>query len=191
MKSSERFWKQLSNYISLTCKEDNALPENCTERDVFNLSYRYQCQSAILEIIAYDVFLEKKLLHAEPLAKQASEIRNRVDNSVSIEKSTAVTRCDHKDILSVWSQSSVLGNLLKLLTSYDHDNESYFHAKVTFSGMSFAFNLVTCFVCFAFSFSLFNVQCCSILQITVVFFLHHWIIYLLFFVLVLFDYVKI
>ncbi|KAF3434642.1 hypothetical protein FNV43_RR21727 [Rhamnella rubrinervis] len=132
LRSSEKLWKQLSNFISITSGVDTPL-ENLTEMEALNLAYRYQCQSAIMEIMAYDMFLRKKLLDLEPLAKQALESRDRVENPVSAEKSKASNEYDHSDILALWCRTSVLANLIKSLASYDFDNESYFLPKVAAS----------------------------------------------------------
>ncbi|XP_015893450.3 uncharacterized protein LOC107427578 [Ziziphus jujuba] len=133
LKSSEKFWRQLSNFILLTSGVDNPSVENLTEMEALNLAYRYRCQSVIMEIMAYDMFLQKKLLDVEPLAKQAPESRDRVENSISTKKSNATNLCDQRNILSSWFRTSVLDNLIKSLASYDYDNESYFLAKVAAS----------------------------------------------------------
>lgn len=132
----------MSNFISLTSGVDTPL-ENLTEMEALNLAYGYQCQSAIMEIMAYDMFLQKKLLDVEPLAKQALESRDRVENSVSAEKSEATNQYHHSDILSLWCRTSVLANLIKSLASYDYDNQSYFLPKVTFSETIFALLLIS------------------------------------------------
>lgn len=121
---------------------DNPSVENLTEMEALNLAYRYRCQSVIMEIMAYDMFLQKKLLDVEPLAKQAPESRDRVENSISTKKSNATNLCDQRNILSSWFRTSVLDNLIKSLASYDYDNESYFLAKVTFIDTSIALLLI-------------------------------------------------
>lgn len=104
--------------------------EDVTEIEALNVTYRYRCQSAIMEIMAYDMFLQKKLIDVEPLVKQMLKSKDRVENSMSAAKSKAKNQYDHSDILSSWCQTAVLENLIKSLASYDFDNESYFLAKV-------------------------------------------------------------
>ncbi|GMY05517.1 nucleoporin like [Fagus crenata] len=128
LRSSENFWKQLSNTISQIAGIEDPPLENLTEMGGQNFAYKYRCQSAILEIIAYEMFLQKKLSHAESLVKHTAESKNRIENAVNIEKSNAT-----KDIMSNWCGSSVLGNLIKSYTSCEYDNEKYFHAKVAAS----------------------------------------------------------
>ncbi|XP_068319401.1 uncharacterized protein [Pyrus communis] len=126
LKSSENFWKKLSCPISIISSMQAPPPENA-ETEVEDLSVRYQCQSAILEIIAHDMFLHKKLLHAESFVKQLPESQQ---NTVRSEKSKAA---DLEDILSAWCGSSVLGNLTKSLTYCAYDPELYLRAKVAAS----------------------------------------------------------
>ncbi|CAN6544612.1 unnamed protein product [Malus baccata var. baccata] len=126
LKSSEKFWKKLSGPISIFSSMQAPPPENA-ETEVEDLSVRYQCQSAILEIIVHDMFLHKKLLHAESFVKQLPESQQ---NTVRSEKSKAA---DLEDILSAWCGSSVLGNLTKSLTYCEYDPELYLRAKVAAS----------------------------------------------------------
>lgn len=128
LRSSENFWKQLSNTISQIAGIEDPPLENLTEMGGQNFAYKYRCQSAVLEIIAYEMFLQKKLSHAESLVKHTAESKNRIENAVNIEKSNAT-----KDIMSNWCGSSVLGNLIKSYTSCEYDNEKYFRAKVAAS----------------------------------------------------------
>lgn len=128
LRSSENFWKQLSNTISLIAGIKDPPLENLTQTGGLNLAYKYRCQSAILEIILYEMFLQKKLSHAESLVKHTAESKDRIENAVNIEKSKAT-----KDIVSSWCESSVLGNLIKSYSSCEYDNEKYFRAKVIFT----------------------------------------------------------
>ncbi|KAM1863181.1 hypothetical protein ACFX14_003560 [Malus domestica] len=130
LKSSENFWKKLSSSISITSNVEAPSRENTTETEAEDLSFRYQCQSAILEIIAHDMFLHKKLLHAESFVKQLPESQDSIQNTVRSEKSKAA---DLKAILLAWCESSVLGNLTKSLTYCEYDPELFLRAKVAAS----------------------------------------------------------
>lgn len=103
-------------------------PENLTETEAQDFGYRYQCQSSILEIMANDVFLQKKLLHAESLVKQVTESQDKIQNTVRTEKSKGEIL---EDILSAWCGSSVWGNLTKSLSHSEYDTNLYLRAKVT------------------------------------------------------------
>lgn len=128
LRSSENLWKQLSNSVLLIAGIEDPPLDNLTEKEALNLACKYQCQSAILEIMAYEMFLQKKLSHAESLVKHAAESKDRIANAVYTEKSKVV-----KDIMSNWCESTVLGNLIKSYTSCEYNNEKYFHAKVIVS----------------------------------------------------------
>ncbi|XVF00933.1 hypothetical protein REPUB_Repub04eG0044900 [Reevesia pubescens] len=121
LKSSERFWKQLSNSISQTADSEVPLLKSMKDSEALLLGYRYQCQSAMLETMAYDLFLMKRLLYAESLVKERPESNKKVeaDNYVL------------KNILSNWYKSSILGSLIKSYTSCKYDNEIYFRAKIS------------------------------------------------------------
>lgn len=118
----------MSSFISVISSVEAPSPENITETEAQDLAFRYQCQSAILEIMAHDMFLHKKLLHLETLAKEVPESQDRIQNTVRLEKSKA---SDLVDILSAWCRSSVLDNLTKSLSYCEYDLKLYLRAKVT------------------------------------------------------------
>ncbi|PPS17819.1 hypothetical protein GOBAR_AA02740 [Gossypium barbadense] len=123
LKSSEKFWKQLSNSIFQSAALEVPVLKSIKESEASLLGHKYRCQSAILETMAYDVFLMKKLLYAESLVKDPSESNKKIEADNNVMKS----------ILSNWCKSSVLGSLIKSYTSCKYDNEIYFHAKVALS----------------------------------------------------------
>ncbi|GLT69630.1 hypothetical protein SLA2020_417670 [Shorea laevis] len=59
LRSSENLWKQLSNSVLLIAGIEDPPLDNLTEKEALNLACKYQCQSAILEIMAYEMFLQK------------------------------------------------------------------------------------------------------------------------------------
>lgn len=137
LRSSENFWKHLSNYILLIAGTKDGALENLTEKEALDLACKYRCQSVILEIMAYEMFLQKKLSHAESLVKHGAELKDRIENAVNVEKSKAV-----REIVSNWSENSVLANLIQSDTSCDYNNEKFFRAKVTiFNSLLF---MLTC-----------------------------------------------
>lgn len=138
MKGSENFWKNLSSSIPVISSVDAPPHENLTETEAQDLAYRYQCQSAVLEIMAHEVFLQKKLLHAESLAKQVTDSQDKKQNTVRTEKSKGENL---KDILSAWCGSSVWGNLIKALTYCEYDTNLYLQAKVTSFQSYFTFSV--------------------------------------------------
>ncbi|XP_022725660.1 uncharacterized protein LOC111282033 [Durio zibethinus] len=123
LKSSDKFWKHLSNFISQTAGSEVPLLKSMKDSEALLLGHRYQCQSAILETMAYDMFLMKKLLYAESLVKEHPESNKKIeaDNYVL------------KNILSDWCKSSILECLIKSYASCKYDNEIYYRAKVALS----------------------------------------------------------
>ncbi|XVE48907.1 hypothetical protein DITRI_Ditri01bG0039400 [Diplodiscus trichospermus] len=123
LKSSDKFWKQLSNYISQTVGSEVPLLKSMNDSKALLLGHKYQCQSAILETMAYDMFLMKKLLYAASLVKEPPETNKKIEDDSYV----------LKNILSNWCKSSILGSLIKSYTSWKYDNEIYFRAKVALS----------------------------------------------------------
>ncbi|KAJ6409886.1 hypothetical protein OIU84_009385 [Salix udensis] len=133
LKSSGNFWKQLSNCISSDARLIASPFENLTATQSQSLALKYQCQSAILEIMAHDMFLMKKLLHAESVLKEVSELKERNEKASSTEKLKSVNDCELKDILSSWWKRPIFGNLINLYASCEYDNEISNRAKVAAS----------------------------------------------------------
>lgn len=132
LKSSGKFWKQLSNCISSDARSIASTFENVAETQSQSLALKYQCQSAILEMMAHDMFLKKKLLHAESVLQEVSELE-RNNKASSTEKSKSVNDCELKDILSSWWKRPIFGNLINLYASCEYDNEISNRAKVAAS----------------------------------------------------------
>ncbi|KAK3028660.1 hypothetical protein RJ639_037840 [Escallonia herrerae] len=128
LKNSEKFLNKLSTSILLVGGMESSPCEKQTEKELIKLAYQYQCQSAVLQILAYDMFLEKKLLHAELRVKQTSEssgdgkdIAGGTENNRQLGVNNA---------LSTWFESSVLDNVIKAYTSRVYDNQKYLRAKI-------------------------------------------------------------
>ncbi|GLT30700.1 hypothetical protein SLA2020_054910 [Shorea laevis] len=133
LKNSENFWRHLSNSISRVTNFEAPPIKSLTELEVLNLGYKYKCQSAILEIMAYDMFMKKKLLYVESLVKEDTESSEKAKSAVNSEKSKTINGYDLEDVFSNWSESSVLGSLIKSYTSCEYDNEVLYQAKVSVS----------------------------------------------------------
>lgn len=131
LRSSEKFWKYLSNAIvKVACSETHLLVY-LAEKDAQNLANSYLCQSAILGIMAYELFLQKKLLHAESLVKDAAGSEGKEQDATKTEKSKTSGFCDLKEIWSSWCKDSVLEKLMKSYTS-GYNDDIYYSAKVRF-----------------------------------------------------------
>ncbi|XP_071723037.1 uncharacterized protein [Rutidosis leptorrhynchoides] len=129
LKSSENFWKYLSKTISL----EDGLPPNMTQKETLHLANKYQCQSVVLEIMAYDMFLKKKLLHSESVVKQGSEPKEKIQGAENTGKLKIAENYDAEDTLSNWCEGSVLTTLIESYISSGHDNKTISQAKVAAS----------------------------------------------------------
>lgn len=124
---SENFWKQIS--VPILCIESmpNEPLKNSNEREVRSYAYQYNCQSTVLEIMAYELFLQKKLLYA----RQTSEVLNDgINNNDNSGKTKNKGDSSLKDTLSTWCTSSVLENLIRSYTLCEFDNHKYIRLKV-------------------------------------------------------------
>ncbi|KAE9620270.1 hypothetical protein Lalb_Chr01g0001341 [Lupinus albus] len=133
LRSYEKFWKHLANAISNIASSETPQLNNLKEKDALNVAYSFHCQSAILGIMAYELFLQKKLLHAQSLVNDAAESKDKAQNATKTSISKATDFHDLKGIWSSWFKDSVLGKLVKSYTSRGHNNEIYYRAKVATS----------------------------------------------------------
>lgn len=131
LKNAGNFWKHLTSSIALSVCMKEHRPEKWREKDTLSLTISFHCQVSILEVMAYDIFLQKKLSLAESTTKQTAESKDNTGNSVSIEKSIAADKSDSTDIFIRWSEDSILEDLVKIYSSCDYDAEVSYRAKVT------------------------------------------------------------
>ncbi|XP_017258211.1 uncharacterized protein LOC108227529 isoform X3 [Daucus carota subsp. sativus] len=127
LKKSENFWKQISVPILFVESMQNMPLKSLNEKEARNTSYQYYCQSAVLEIMAYELFLQKKVLYAR---QQSEVLRDGINNNDSSGKTEDKGDSSLKDILSTWCGSSVLNNLINLYTACQFDNHKYVHMKI-------------------------------------------------------------
>ncbi|XP_008788374.2 uncharacterized protein LOC103706141 isoform X1 [Phoenix dactylifera] len=131
IRSSEMFWKHLSSCMSASQTENDLREKNLNNDEIDWLSFRYQCQGAVLEIIAHELFFQEKLLQGEIYEKQTSgTFKGQVENRLSPEISKSPTVLCPKDILSIWCESDIMNSLIKSYSSSGYDKEVIFHAKV-------------------------------------------------------------
>ncbi|XP_058098868.1 uncharacterized protein LOC131243494 isoform X2 [Magnolia sinica] len=134
LKNSEKFWKHLlSSILTFSVNEASSL-ENMKGDETLQVAYRYQCQSAVLEIVAHEMFLQKKLLHGKkPEKKSSKSSEGRIENTVNIEKEKFDSLHDLMAMLSNWCEHSVMENLVRLYASGGYDRETVGHAKMAAS----------------------------------------------------------
>ncbi|XP_057748155.1 uncharacterized protein LOC130967358 isoform X2 [Arachis stenosperma] len=134
LRSYGKFWRHLADAISNVSNTEIPLLETVKEEDACNLAYSFHCQSAILRIMAYELFLQKKLLHAELLGKDESKDKEK--NATKSDKSNTTDFHELKGIWSSWFKDSVLQKLIKSYTCCGYKNDIYYGAKVATNSFS-------------------------------------------------------
>ncbi|GER50288.1 hypothetical protein STAS_27578 [Striga asiatica] len=125
LKSSDQFWKQLTNPVVMFSNNQDNLSDKTTEKNIQNGAYRYQILSAVLDILNYEIFLQKKLMHAEIVVNRISKSPiNGTENKVV---------SDLKEIISSWCKNSLLSDLIKAFVSWERDNNGHDRAKIAAS----------------------------------------------------------
>lgn len=96
------------------------------------LAYEYQCQAAVLDIVAHEFFLHKKMLQekkTEAIVTSLSE-KNIVNNSDVVKgKSNCFLEMDVQ--LSSWIGDSGIEELTKLYTYCEYDEAVFDRLKVS------------------------------------------------------------
>ncbi|KAL0334623.1 UNVERIFIED_CONTAM: hypothetical protein Sradi_4674200 [Sesamum radiatum] len=131
LKVSDKFWRHLTNSVRLISQVN--LSGKLTEKELHNLAYEYQYLSNVLDILGYEIFLQKKLMHAEVDLKRVSKSptngTEETDDSL-FAKNEGVG--SPKEIISTWCKSSILSDLIKACVSWEYGNSSHLRAKVAF-----------------------------------------------------------
>ncbi|KAJ4965226.1 hypothetical protein NE237_017075 [Protea cynaroides] len=134
LRTSDRFWKLLCSSVSQISTAESPSLENVTGVETLNLAYKYECQSVVLEIMSYEMFLQKKLQEAELPVNQSSEpFKEKSENTVRTETTKAANVPDLKDILSTWCRSSVMGSLISSYVWCGFDSGILLRAKIAAS----------------------------------------------------------
>ncbi|KAK4375118.1 hypothetical protein RND71_005795 [Anisodus tanguticus] len=122
------FWKKLLNSVVLSIGKKSCQSGSATELELQNLAYRYQCQHNVLDVVAYEIFLQKKILHSELVAKESSKsLHNGSDGS---KVATVESSCYLKDIFGVWCESSLDVETIKTFVSFDYDDSVKLRARL-------------------------------------------------------------
>ncbi|CAN8276683.1 unnamed protein product [Cochlearia groenlandica] len=129
-KASKKLWQEFSNIISQVSKLKDSSVESLSKEENSQLSVKYQCQSSVLEIMACNMFLNKKLLFAESLKNPCLDPKEKSNNAVSPSNTTQTADSDPKDIFVKWCDMSVLDDLFQSVSSLDGESEINFQAKV-------------------------------------------------------------
>ncbi|GJX61656.1 hypothetical protein Tco_0294556 [Tanacetum coccineum] len=127
LKKSETFWRQFSTCISRI----SGLKDHPSSTDSLISSYRYQCQSDILQIMSLEMFLQKKILHAESIRKGSELSIDTTAKASNAEKTQDGRNSGPRDILSSWCKGPVLSNLIELYSSCVYDNGKFLKGQVS------------------------------------------------------------
>ncbi|KAK6136640.1 hypothetical protein DH2020_029623 [Rehmannia glutinosa] len=131
LKVSDKFWRHLTNIVVLFSDDQDNLSEKLTDKKLQNVAYRYQFLSNVLDILGYEVLLQKKLMHAELVVNRISKSpTNGTEKKVDSKDEGASSL---KEIISTWCKSSLLSDLIKACVSWEYDNSSHIRAKVAAS----------------------------------------------------------
>ncbi|XP_021775850.1 uncharacterized protein LOC110739698 isoform X1 [Chenopodium quinoa] len=132
IRKCKMFWKQLSESVILISRKEAPLPINLAETEAQKLSYEYQCQSAALDIMALEIFLQKKLMHVKSLMRQTDQSLKEGIGGVGNNAQGSAESEQLEDILLSWSDTPCLSNLLKSSAACMYDTDVYLQAKIAF-----------------------------------------------------------
>lgn len=144
LKVADKFWRQLTNSLVLVTSNQHKLYEKLTEKELQNMAYRYQFLSNVLDILGYEIFLQKKLMHAEIVVNRIS--KSPTNGTEKTDDSKFTKNESLKEIISTWCKSSVLSDLIKACVSWEYDNSSHMRAKVSYACYLLLYNCY--FSCF-------------------------------------------
>lgn len=131
LKKSEKFWAHFSSFVSALAVEKGSSLDPLDDTERLRLGYRYQCQSAVLQIMANEIFLQRRLSQHEIAEKKSSELSGgKVGSTPSVEDAKSDSLSELLDILSTWCEHSVLENQIKLFSSCGYKKEIVLRAKV-------------------------------------------------------------
>ena len=131
LKTSEKFWAHLSSFILALAVKKSCSTDSLEDVETLRLAHRYQCQSAVLQIIANEIFLQKRMSQQEIPEKKSSELSGgKIGSTPGGEDAKSDSLSELQDILSTWSEHSVLENQIKLFSSCGFNKDIVLRAKV-------------------------------------------------------------
>ncbi|KAL0383983.1 UNVERIFIED_CONTAM: hypothetical protein Sradi_2792600 [Sesamum radiatum] len=131
LKVSDKFWRHLTSSVSLISQVD--LSVKLTGKELQSLAYKYQYLSNVMDILGYETFLQKKLMHAEVDLKRVSKSpTNGTEETDASPFAKDGGVGSLKEIISTWCKNSVLSDLIKACVSWEYSNSSHLRAKVAF-----------------------------------------------------------
>ncbi|XP_047941076.1 uncharacterized protein LOC125188339 isoform X2 [Salvia hispanica] len=126
LKVADEFWKHLTRSLVLIAHRDN-ISEKLTEMDLQNMACECQILSNVLDILSYEIFVQKKLRHA---ASVVNRISTSPPNGAEKTEHNLKKNGSLKETISSWCKNSVLSDLIKVCVSSEYDESSHTRAKV-------------------------------------------------------------
>ncbi|KAK1321644.1 hypothetical protein QJS10_CPA03g02212 [Acorus calamus] len=131
-RNSGVFWKKLSSCFLASDAQVHPSIESLNGDDILHSAYRFKCQAMVLEIMAYDMFLQRKMTEDE---MPESGINEQPKGSSEQRLSTRIADPNNppggsQDILSNLCESTIMGNLIQQFSSCDYRNKFIFQAKI-------------------------------------------------------------
>ncbi|EPS65107.1 hypothetical protein M569_09666, partial [Genlisea aurea] len=135
LRGSDGFWNRLTYSVIATSSAADHLSDKLNETERQKIAYRYQILSCTLDVLSYEVFLHKKLMHAKLFAKRISKLPSDETERTEDSKVTADLNLNTlKEILSSWYDVSTMSNLINACTSWEYDRSTrYPVASVLFA----------------------------------------------------------
>ncbi|KAK9165180.1 hypothetical protein Scep_000371 [Stephania cephalantha] len=131
LKVSNVFWTHLSSTVSVYRVKQAPSLDNLSVDEILHLGYKFQCHSVVLDILVYDMYLEKKLVHTEsPAGQIAGPSKERKHNAVYPEKFKTSNQNSPNNILLAWFKNSTIANMIISYASCEYDDGVVRRAKV-------------------------------------------------------------
>lgn len=146
LKFSDKFWKQLTSSIMLSTGIEDKLGVS-SKNELQHQACRYQYQSILLDILGYEIFLQKKMMHA----RQSNQVSRLPSGGTESKEETKIRKDEIlvslKEAISTWCKSSSLGNLIKEYVTCEYDTSNHLHAKVSRQCFLFQFHICLPSIC--------------------------------------------
>ncbi|XP_010313025.2 uncharacterized protein [Solanum lycopersicum] len=122
------FWEKLLISAVLSISKKSCQSESTTKLELQNLAYKYQCQHNVLDVVACEMILQKKILHSELVTEESSKCLHNGSDGCKV--ATAESSCNLKEIFGAWCGSSLDAETIKTFVSFEYDDSVKLRARV-------------------------------------------------------------
>lgn len=123
------FWEKLLISAVLSISKKSCQSESTTKLELQNLAYKYQCQHNVLDVVACEMILQKKILHSELVTEESSKCLHNGSDGCKV--ATAESSCNLKEIFGAWCGSSLDAETIKTFVSFEYDDSVKLRARVS------------------------------------------------------------